>query len=147
MLEVADQLIEDPRLIRIGHTAMHLLHNRVGQHLGPGEVVESNFLELPLVDGGGMCPGHGRDLVRDGQDDVEALLPDDIEVRLQLRGVELVGARLHLHEATQVRDPRLMRMSPSGKTFLSPTVNGTSMKVSTLPAGAPGGAVIDLANP
>ena len=43
--------------------------------------------------------------------------------------------------ADQVRWPRRTRISPSGMHLVSPTANGTSMYVSTGPAGAPNGAV------
>ena len=87
VLEVADQLAQDPRLVGVGDAAELLLHDRLGQHLGPGQVVQCDLLELALVDLGRVLAGHGGDLVGDGQHRVEALLPGDVEVVLELLGL------------------------------------------------------------
>lgn len=49
MLEIADELPEDPGLLRIGNATVHLLHDRLGQQLGPREVLKGHLLDLPLA--------------------------------------------------------------------------------------------------
>jgi hypothetical protein len=39
MLKVADQLPEDPGLVRVGHTAVFLLHHRLGEHFALRQVM------------------------------------------------------------------------------------------------------------
>src|SRR5689334_6534740 len=54
-----------------------------------------------------MLAGDGRDLVGDGQDRVESFGPGDVEVVLQLLGLERVAAGLNFNEAC----PRLRSAS------------------------------------
>ena len=63
VLEVADELAEDPGLVGVGDAAELLLHDRLGEHLGPGQVVQGDLAQLALVDLGGVLAGDGGDLV------------------------------------------------------------------------------------
>src|SRR4051794_13222820 len=98
MLEVPDQLTEDPGLIGIGNSAVLPLHDRHRQDLGPRQVIEGDLLELPLVDGGRVLPGDRRYLVRDRDQRVVALFAGNVEVHLKLLGLQGVAAGLHLQQ-------------------------------------------------
>jgi hypothetical protein len=56
VLQVADQLDEDVRLVGIGDAPMLLLDDDAGQDLVPGEKMQADVLELPFVDPGGWTP-------------------------------------------------------------------------------------------
>jgi hypothetical protein len=43
VLQVADELTENPGLVRIGDAAELLLHDRLGEHLRPGDVVQRHL--------------------------------------------------------------------------------------------------------
>jgi hypothetical protein len=58
------------------------------QDFAPRHVVQSHLAQLPLVDRGGMLPGDRRNLVGNGDQRVESLLTGDIEIRLELFGLE-----------------------------------------------------------
>lgn len=98
MFEVPDQLAEDPRLVGIRDSPELLLHHGLREDLRPSEVMERDLADLAPVDLRGMLARRGRDLVRDGDDRVEALLTSDVEVVLELLGDEWVAAGLHLHQ-------------------------------------------------
>jgi hypothetical protein len=99
VLEVADQLAEDPRLVRVGDTAMLFLHHRAREDLAPRVVMQSDPLQLAFVDPHGMLPGHRGDVVGDSEQGVKALLAGDVEIVLQLLDVESVCTGLHLHQS------------------------------------------------
>ena len=98
MLEVPDQLTQDPRLVGIGDPAELLLHDGLGEDLRPREVVQLDLPQLAPVDLGRMLPRDRRDLVGDGDDGVEAVLTRDVEVVLKLLCGQLVAAGLDLDE-------------------------------------------------
>jgi hypothetical protein len=56
VLEVADQLTQDPGLVRVRDTAELLLHDRLGQDLRPGQVVQFDLAQFALVHLVGCCP-------------------------------------------------------------------------------------------
>ncbi|MCP3801072.1 hypothetical protein NLX83_17570 [Allokutzneria sp. A3M-2-11 16] len=109
MLQVADQLTEDPRLLGIGDAAVLLLHHRLAQQLRPGEVVQGDLAQPALVHCGRMLTGNSGDLVGDRQQRVEPLLPRDVEVGVELLGLQRVVPGLDLHERgpgpSAARDP------------------------------------------
>ena len=72
MLEIPDQLAQDPRLIRISDTAVGLFHDRVGENLRPRQVVQRDLAKLALVDARRVLPSGSEDLVGDRDDGVEA---------------------------------------------------------------------------
>ena len=56
VLEVADQFPENPRLVRVGDPAKLLLHNGLGEHLSPRDVMQLDRLSLRLSILVGCCP-------------------------------------------------------------------------------------------
>ena len=128
VLEVADELAEDPRLVGVGDAAELLLHDGFGQDLGPGQVVQRDLAQLALVDLGGVLAGDGRDLVADRQHGVEALLAGDVEVVLQLLGGQVVAAGLDLDQRRPRPATRARRGSGRpGRPSSRPAGTGTSM--------------------
>ena len=147
MFEVANQLPKDPRLIRIRHATVHPLLHGDGEDFGPRQVVERDSTQLALVDVDRMNPRCRRQLVGDSQNSIEPLLQRDVKIRLDLRALQARRASLDLDE----RRPLLRSREPSrsdrpGSRCSSPTLNGTSMKVPSLPEGAPRGFTIDSPN-
>ena len=89
MLQVADQLPKDPRLFGIRDTSVHALLHSDRQYLGPGHVVQRDPPQLAAVHLDGMHARRGSHLVGDRQHTSEVVLTSDIEVRLDLRALQL----------------------------------------------------------
>jgi hypothetical protein len=98
MLQVADQLAEDPGLIGVGNASVLLLHHRLGQHLAPRVVVQRHLLELALVNTGGVLTGDRWNLVGDRDQRVEALLAGNVEIGLQLFRTQQVCSSFDLDQ-------------------------------------------------
>ena len=105
VLEIADELAQDPCLVRVG-APRNSSADRFRQHLGPRHVVERHLLELALVDLGRVLTRDGRDLVGDGDDRVVAVLASDVEVVLELLGRSWLGPVLTSTRAVHVLAPR-----------------------------------------
>ena len=119
VFEVADQLAENPGLVRVCHAPVLLLDRRLQR----GPTSRTSGADRPS--GASACrswSGAGQrcwDLVADGDEGLEALLPRDIEVGLELLGLELVRAGLDLDQ----RGPGACRERPGsahpGSTLLA----------------------------
>jgi hypothetical protein len=84
VFEVADQLGEDPRLVRVGHRAVNPLDDRFGVDLAPRHVQQRHLAELLLVHGGWVFTGRGDEFVGNREHDVELVLARDIQIRFEL---------------------------------------------------------------
>ena len=127
MLQVADEFGEDPRLVRVADCLVPVLDQGLGADLAPRQVMQAHLLQLALVHGQRMLAGRPGQLIGDRQDRAKTLLAGHIEIRLHLRGLQLVRARLHLDQHSPQRCPALNLQDPSGRTFFSPLAKGTSM--------------------
>jgi len=92
MLQVADELGEDPRLIRVGYCLVPLLDQGFGADLASRQVMQADFPQLALVHGQRMLARRPGQLIGDRQDRVKTLLTGHVEIRLDLRGLQLVAA-------------------------------------------------------
>jgi len=113
MLEVANELSEDPGLVRISDPAMDSLLDCDGEYLRPGHVVQSDATELAPIYVEGMNARGGSDLVGHREDHVEPVLTCDVEVCLNLRSLQFGAAGLHLDQG---------RPGSAGTTCLQNTV-------------------------
>src|SRR5450759_3085963 len=104
MLQVLDQLPQDPGLVGVGYAPELLLHDGLSQDLHPRQVVKRYLSEFAPVNRGGVLPGDCGYLVRDRQDRVEALRTSDSEVVRHLLRGEGPVTRLDLDK----RSPRLL---------------------------------------
>lgn len=98
--KVPDEFAENPRLVWVRHAAMDTLLHSDGEHLCPRQVVERDLAEFALVDVDGVYAGRRGHLIRDRQHAVEAVLSGHVEVRLDLRPLELRRSGLHLDQAS-----------------------------------------------
>jgi hypothetical protein len=87
MFEVADQLIKHVRLVGVGDSPMPFFDDSSGQNLVPGQVMQINVLELPLVDLGGMDAVCNGSLVGDCEESLQSMPTSHLEVALQLLGL------------------------------------------------------------
>ena len=75
MLEIADQLAQHPRLIRVRHPPVDALLHGDGEHLRPRQMVERHPAQLATVHLHRMHAGGGAELVRHRHHGVEAVVP------------------------------------------------------------------------
>ena len=98
MLQVANELGEDPRLVRITDCLVPLLDQRLGADLAPRQMMQAHLPQLALVHGQRMLARRPGQLIGDRQDRVKTLFAGHVEISLHLRGLRLVRARLHLDQ-------------------------------------------------
>ena len=99
MLQVTNELTQDPGLLGVGDASVLLLHDRRGEDVGPRPMVQRNLLQLALVDLRGVLARSRRDLVADRDERVEALRLGHVEVVLQLLAGQIVLAGLDLDQS------------------------------------------------
>jgi hypothetical protein len=99
VLEIANELAQNPCLVWISDATVNLLHDGFAEHLRPRQVMDGDPAELPFVDARRMCPREGRDLIGDREQRVKALLACHVEVRLELSSVKLIRRCLDLDKA------------------------------------------------
>jgi hypothetical protein len=97
VIEVGDQLAQDPGLIGIGDPTEAMLQYRFGDDSPPGQVVHLHAAGLASVDGNRRLVRAGRDLVRDRQQAVEVVVARHREIAADLLAGEFGVAGLHLH--------------------------------------------------
>lgn len=105
MLQVANELGEDPRLVRVTDCLVPLLDRGLGADLAPRQVMQAYLFQLPLVHGQRMLARRSGQLIGDRQDRVKTLLASHVEIRLHLRGPQFVRAP----PGRPVRHPRYGR--------------------------------------
>ena len=102
MLEVPDQLVEDPCLLGIVHTAVRVLLDRLGEDHRPRHVVNLHLGIRPQPQSvGRMNTGRRCDLVGDRDHTIMVIEASDLDIRVDLLSFELGVARLHLHESLE----------------------------------------------
>jgi hypothetical protein len=80
MLQVCNQLTEDPSLIRILDPPVLVLHHCLGEDSPPRQVPKVYSAKLPTINGNGHVVWPAADLIGDRQDSVEFVLPGQVEV-------------------------------------------------------------------
>ena len=78
LFDVADELGEQPRLVRVAHRVVGLLDQGLRVDTAPREVVQRNSACLSLVDGHGVHARSRRHLVANGDDGVVAAVAGDV---------------------------------------------------------------------
>lgn len=104
ILQVPDELRENPRLVGVGDSLVRLLQERLRVDPAPRQVIEVNLPKLPLVHRDWVNSGRRRNLVADRDDGIKALFACDVEVVVDLFGVQIVPPSLDLQEC----GPRLL---------------------------------------
>jgi hypothetical protein len=99
IVEVGDQLAEDPCLIGISDTAIAGLNDSLGDDAPPGEVPQAGASQPAAVDRERGLRRRRGDLIGDRQHAVVALLARDVEIRADLVVLERSRAGLDLDEA------------------------------------------------
>lgn len=84
MLQVPNQLSENPGLVRVRDAPVNFLHHRFGEHLRPGHVVQIHSAEPSPVDGRRM-----------------AVVPDDQASDLEVDAARTAFARIGLSVAPE----------------------------------------------
>ena len=102
MLEIPDQLVEDPCLLRILHTAMRMLLHRPGQDHRPRHVVNLHLGVRPQTQPlGRMNTRRRRNLIGYCYYTIIVIQSSDLDICVDLFGFEFGVARLHLDESLE----------------------------------------------
>src|SRR5688572_15564202 len=103
MVEIGDQLAEDPGLIWITDPSMFVFDARFGHDLPSGQMPKRDLPRFLGVDGYRTLDGRRRDLIGNGQDGVEAVDARQIQVALDLVDAKHGAGGLDLNEAHPAR--------------------------------------------
>jgi hypothetical protein len=114
VVEVGDQLAQNPRLIGIADAAMPVLDDGLRDDSPPGEVVERDAPELAAIDVDRGVADRRGDLVRNGEDGVELVVSSDVEISIDLVRAERDRAGLDHDEARPIGLPALRDDDPVG---------------------------------
>ena len=125
-VQVANELGQDPRLVRVADSPVPLLDQGLGADLAPRQMMQADLPQLALVDGQRMLAwraGQWLEIVR------TALKPCS---RATSRYDSTCAAfssfvLSHLNQSRPQRRSALYLEDSVGRSFLSPLVNGTSM--------------------
>ena len=102
MLEISDQLVEDPCLLRIIHATMRVFLDRLGKDHRPRHVVNLNLGVRPQPQSVGRMNTRRRcDLIGDGDHAIMVVEASDLDIRVDLFRVELGVAGLHLDQGLE----------------------------------------------
>jgi hypothetical protein len=123
VVEVGDELAEDPRLVWVGDAAMPVLHDGLGDDAPPRQVPQRDLAQLRAVHVDRRVLGAGGDLVGDRHDGADAVLARDVDVARDL----LVGQ-------ARVADLDLDQRSPAR---LAPFDDDRAVGRVALPLGVP----------
>ena len=99
MLEIGDQLSEDPSLVGVLDTPVLVLHDRLGEDPPPGQVEKVNPAQLSSVNDDGCVARATADLVGDRQNRVEAMVSGQVQIVRDLVDLEGRIAGLDLDQA------------------------------------------------
>ena len=102
MLEIPDQLVEDPCLLRVLHTAMRVLLHRLGQDHRPRHVVNLHLGVRPQTQPvRRMNTRRRRNLIGYCYYTIIVIQASDLDICVDLFGFEFGVARLHLDESLE----------------------------------------------
>ena len=105
VLEVADELAENPLLIGILNPDVVVHHERAGQDSGPRQVVQVDVAVATPVNVNRMMSVDGRQLVADREKPGVALLLHHVQIGFELLALEFIVARLDLDQQRPRRLP------------------------------------------
>ncbi len=98
MIEIGDELSEDPSLVWVRDTAVAVLHHGLGDHRPPREVAQLHLLQLCLADPDRRLLRRRGQLIGEREHGVEAVCPGEIDVASDLLLGELGGPCLDFEQ-------------------------------------------------